>query len=160
MSGHSRWSTIKHKKGAADAKKGKIATKVLKEITVAAKMGGGDINGNPRLRKAVDIARSNNIKSDNITNAIKRGTGELEGMSYEEITYEGTGPGGTLLLVDVLTDNKNRSAAEIRKIFEKTGGSMGAAGTAGGGLRERGPGPPGAKGAAPGKNLARGPGGG
>jgi YebC/PmpR family DNA-binding regulatory protein len=130
MSGHSRWSTIKHKKAASDAKKGKAWTKIIKEITVAARMGGGDINGNPRLRKAVDAARAENMPGDNITKAIKRGTGELEGINYEEITYEGTGPGGSLILVDVLTDNRNRTAAEVRKIFEKGGGTMGAAGTA------------------------------
>ncbi len=130
MSGHSRWSTIKHKKGAADARRGKIWTKLIKEITVAARMGGGDINGNPRLRKAADAARAENMPQDNIQKAIKRGTGELEGVNYEEITYEGTGPGGTLFLVDILTDNRNRSVAEIRKIFEKGGASMGAGGTA------------------------------
>lgn len=130
MSGHSRWSTIKHKKGAADARRGKIWTKAIKEITVAARMGGGDPSGNPRLRKAVDAARAENMPGDNITKAIKRGTGELEGINYEEITYEGTGPGGTLFLVDVLTDNRNRSVAEVRKIFEKGGGNMGAAGAA------------------------------
>ncbi len=130
MSGHSRWSTIKHKKAASDAKKGKAWTKIIKEIAVAARMGGGDINGNPRLRKAVDAGRAENMPGDNITKAIKRGTGELDGISYEELTYEGTGPGGTLILVDVLTDNRNRTAAEVRKIFEKGGGMMGAAGAA------------------------------
>jgi len=124
MSGHSRWSTIKHKKGAADAKRGRIWTKVIKEVTIAARMGGGDPNGNPRLRKAVDLCRAANMPAENITRAIKRGTGELEGVSYEELTYEGVGPGGVLLLVDVVTDNRNRTAAEIRKIFEKAGGQM------------------------------------
>lgn len=130
MSGHSRWSTIKRTKGAADAKRGKVWTKLIKEITVASRMGGGDINGNPRLRKAVLAARAENMTNDNITKAIKRGTGEMEGVSYEEITYEGTGPGGTLFLVDTLTDNRNRSVAELRKIFEKAGATMGASGTA------------------------------
>lgn len=130
MSGHSRWSTIKHKKAASDAKKGKAWTKVIKEITVAARMGGGDINGNPRLRKAVDAARAENMPMDNISKAIKRGTGELDGISYDEVTYEGTGPSGTLILVDALTDNRNRTVAELRKIFEKNGGTMGSANTA------------------------------
>jgi YebC/PmpR family DNA-binding regulatory protein len=130
MSGHSRWSTIKRTKGAADAKRGKVWTKLIKEITVAARMGGGDINGNPRLRKAVLDARSENMPSDNITKAIKRGTGELEGVNYEEITYEGTGPGGTLFIIELLTDNRNRTVAEIRKVFEKAGGAMGTTNTA------------------------------
>lgn len=130
MSGHSRWATIKHKKGAADARRGKVWTKLIKEVTVAARLGGGDINANPRLRTAVDAARAENMPGDNITKAIKRGTGEMEGVSYEEITYEGTGPGGTLFLVDALTDNRNRSVAELRKIFEKAGATMGASGTA------------------------------
>ena len=130
MSGHSRWATIKHKKGAADARRGRVWTKLIKEVTVAARMGGGDVNANPRLRTAVEAARGENMPADNITKAIKRGTGEMEGVSYEEITYEGTGPGGTLFLVDVLTDNRNRSVAELRKIFEKAGSTMGAAGTA------------------------------
>ncbi len=130
MSGHSRWSTIKHKKGAADAKKGKVWTKLIKEITVAARMGGGDPGGNPRLRKAADAARAENMPGDNIAKAIKRGTGELEGVNYEEITYEGTGPGGTLFIVEVLTDNRNRTVAEVRKIFEKAGGTMGSSNTA------------------------------
>jgi YebC/PmpR family DNA-binding regulatory protein len=130
MSGHSRWSTIKHKKAASDAKKGKSWTKVIKEITVAARMGGGDIGGNPRLRKAVDAARAENMPTDNIAKAIKRGTGELEGVNYEEIVYEGTGPGGTLVMIELLTDNRNRTVAEIRKVFEKNGGVMGTSGTA------------------------------
>jgi len=130
MSGHSRWSTIKRTKGAADAKRGKIWTKLIKEITVAARMGGGDMSGNARLRKAVADARSENMPSDNITKAIKRGTGELEGVNYEDITYEGTGPGGTLFIVEVLTDNRNRTVAEVRKIFEKGGGVMGSSNTA------------------------------
>ncbi len=124
MSGHSRWATIKHKKAASDAKKGRVWTKAIKEVTIAARMGGGDINGNPRLRKAVDAARGANMPAENITRAIKRGTGELEGQQYEELTYEGVGPAGVLLLVDVITDNRNRTAAEIRKIFERANGQM------------------------------------
>ncbi len=138
MSGHSRWSTIKRTKGAADAKRGKIWTKLIKEISVAARMGGGDPNGNPRLRKAVNDARGENMPTDNITKAIKRGTGELEGVSYEEITYEGTGPGGTLFIVECLTDNRNRTVAEIRKVFEKAGGVMGTGGTAGWAFERKG----------------------
>jgi len=130
MSGHSRWSTIKRSKGAADAKRAKVWTKLIKEVTVAARMGGGDINGNPRLRKAVLAARAENMTNDNVTKAIKRGTGELEGVNYEEITYEGTGAGGTLFIVELLTDNRNRTVAEIRKVFEKAGGAMGTTNTA------------------------------
>src|SRR4051794_6702331 len=124
MSGHSRWSTIKHKKAASDAKRGRIWTKVIKEVTIAARMGGGDASGNPRLRTAIDACRAANMPAENITRAIKRGTGELEGISYEELTYEGVGPAGVLVLVDVVTDNRNRTAAEIRKVFEKAGGQM------------------------------------
>jgi YebC/PmpR family DNA-binding regulatory protein len=131
MSGHSKWATIKHKKGAADAKRGKLFTKLIKEITVAARMGGGDLAGNRRLRKAVTGAKGLSMPNDLITRAIKRGTGEIEGVAYEEILYEGTGPSGTLFLVEVMTDNRNRTVAEIRKIFEKHSGAMGAAGTAG-----------------------------
>jgi len=130
LSGHSRWSTIKRSKGAADAKRAKVWTKLIKEVTVAARMGGGDINGNPRLRKAVLAARAENMTNDNVTKAIKRGTGELEGVNYEEITYEGTGAGGTLFIVELLTDNRNRTVAEIRKVFEKAGGAMGTTNTA------------------------------
>src|ERR1700722_16099147 len=130
MSGHSKWATIKHKKGALDAKRGKLFTKLIKEITVAARMGGGDPGGNPRLRKAITDAKGQAMPGDTIKRAVQRGTGELEGASYEEITYEGTGPGGTLFLVESMTDNKNRTVAEIRKIFEKNNGAMGAAGTA------------------------------
>ncbi len=130
MSGHSRWSTIKHKKGAADAKRGKMFTKLIKEVTVAARMGGGDPNGNPRLRHAVDAARAANMPGDNITRAIKKGTGELEGVEYEEITYEGVGPSGTLFLIDVVTDNRNRTAPELRKIFDQHNGQLGSAGSA------------------------------
>lgn len=124
MSGHSRWATIKHKKAASDAKKGRAWTKLIKEVTVAARMGGGDPMGNPRLRKAVDAARAQNMPAENITRAIKRGTGELEGVAYEELTYEGLGPSGTLLMIEIVTDNRNRSAAELRKIFEKAGGQL------------------------------------
>lgn len=131
MSGHSKWATIKRKKGATDAKRGRIWTKIIKEIQVAARMGGGDVNGNPRLRKAVALAKANAMNADNITKAIKRGTGELEGQSYEEATYEGTGSGGTLFIVDTLSDNKNRTVAELRKIFEKAAGVLGTSGTAG-----------------------------
>ncbi|GAC1587436.1 MAG: YebC/PmpR family DNA-binding transcriptional regulator [Polyangiales bacterium] len=131
MSGHSKWATIKHKKGALDAKRGRIWTKCIKEIQVAARMGGGDVNSNPRLRKAVATAKASAMNADNITRAIKRGTGELEGQSYEEATYEGTGPGGTLFIVEALTDNKNRTVAELRKIFEKNNGVLGSSGTAG-----------------------------
>ncbi len=125
MSGHNKWSTIKHKKGAADARRGKIFTKLIKEITVAAKMGGGDPSANPRLRSAVLEAKAENMPKDNIERAIKKGTGELEGVSYEEMTYEGYGPGGAAVLVESLTDNKNRTVADIRHIFSKAGGSMG-----------------------------------
>ncbi len=130
MSGHSKWATIKHKKGAADAKRGKLFTKLIKEITVAARMGGGDLDGNPRLRKAVTEAKGSQMPSDTITRAIKRGTGEIEGVSYEEIVYEGTGPGGTLFVVEAMTDNKNRTVAEIRKVFERHNGALAAGGAA------------------------------
>ncbi|HEY2039273.1 MAG TPA: YebC/PmpR family DNA-binding transcriptional regulator [Edaphobacter sp.] len=129
MSGHSKWATIKHKKGALDAKRGKIFTRLIKEITIAAKLGGGDPDGNPRLRGAVLAAKAENMPSDNIKRAIQRGTGELEGVSYEEITYEGYGPGGVAIIVDVLTDNKNRAVSEIRHAFSKNGGNLGADGS-------------------------------
>jgi len=125
MSGHSKWSSIKHKKAATDAKRGKIFTKVIKEITVAARMGGGDLETNPRLRSAVQAAKSENMPKDNIERAIKKGTGELEGVNYEEIIYEGYGPGGAAVLVESLTDNKNRTVADIRSIFGKNGGNLG-----------------------------------
>ena len=128
MSGHSKWATIKHKKGAADAKRGKIFTRLIKEITIAAKFGGGDPDGNPRLRGAIVAAKAENMPAENIKRAIQRGTGELEGVSYEEITYEGYGPGGVALIVDVLTDNKNRAVSEVRHAFSKNGGNMGAEG--------------------------------
>ena len=130
MSGHSKWSTIKHRKGAQDARRGKLFTKLIKEITVAARQGGGDPGGNPRLRHALDAAKAANMPQDNITRAIKKGTGELEGVQYEELTYEGVGPSGTLVLIDVLTDNRNRSAPEIRKILERHGGQLSSAGAA------------------------------
>ncbi len=129
MSGHSKWSTIKHKKGAADAKRGKIFTRILKEMTVAARLGGGDPAGNPRLRAAVAEAKANNMPKDNIERAIKRGTGELEGATYEEITYEGYGPGGVAIIVEALTDNTNRTTPEIRHMFEKHGGNLGTPGS-------------------------------
>ncbi len=125
MSGHSKWSTIKRKKGALDAKRGKIFTKLIKEITVAARMGGGDPESNPRLRTAIAAAKAENMPKDNIERAIKKGTGELEGTQYEELVYEGYGPGGVAVLVEVMTDNKNRSIAEVRHIFSKHGGSLG-----------------------------------
>jgi YebC/PmpR family DNA-binding regulatory protein len=131
MSGHSKWSTIKHKKAAKDAKRGKIFTKLIKEITVAARMGGGDINANPRLRTAVLTARSNSMPNENIERAIKKGTGELEGVTYEEIQYEGYGPGGVAIIAQVLTDNKNRTVSEIRRMFTKHGGNMGETGCVG-----------------------------
>lgn len=129
MSGHSKWSTIKHKKAAKDAKKGKIFTKLIKELTVAARMGGGDINANPRLRTAVLTARSNSMPNDNIERAIKKGTGELEGVSYEEVQYEGYGPGGAAIIAQVVTDNKNRTVSEIRRLFTKHGGNLGETGS-------------------------------
>jgi len=128
MSGHSKWATIKHKKGALDAKRGKIFTRLIKEITIAAKQGGGDPDGNPRLRGAIAAAKAENMPADNLKRAIQRGTGELEGVSYEEITYEGYGPGGVAIIVEVLTDNKNRAVSEIRHAFSKNGGNLGAEG--------------------------------
>ena len=128
MSGHSKWSTIKHKKAAKDARKGKLFTKFIKEITVAARMGGSDLNSNPRLRTAVLTARANSMPGDNIERAIKKGTGELEGVTYEEILYEGYGPGGAAILAQVLTDNKNRTVSEIRRLFIKHGGNLGETG--------------------------------
>jgi YebC/PmpR family DNA-binding regulatory protein len=125
MSGHSKWSSIKHKKGAADAKRGKIFTKLIKEITVAARMGGGDPDGNPRLRSAIAAAKAENMPKDNIERGIKKGTGELEGVSYEESSYEGYGPGGVAVLVECLTDNKNRAVAEVKHLFERHGGNLG-----------------------------------
>ncbi len=129
MSGHSKWSTIKHKKGKEDAKRGKLFTKAIREITMAAREGGGDIDGNPRLRHAVDAAKAVNMPADNIDRAIKKGTGELEGVTYEEIKYEGYGPGGAAVLVETATDNKNRTTSEIRHIFSKYNGNLGAVGS-------------------------------
>jgi len=128
MSGHSKWSTIKRKKGATDARRGKIFTKLIKEITVAARSGAGDPESNPRLRTAILAAKAENMPKENIERAIKKGTGELEGVSYEEVIYEGYGPGGAAVLVECLTDNKNRTAADVRHTFSRGGGSLGAAG--------------------------------
>ena len=138
MSGHSKWATIKHKKGALDAKRGKMFTKLIKELTVAARMGGGDPGGNPRLRKAISDAKGYAMPNDTITRAVKRGTGEIEGAAYDEVLYEGTGPGGTLFLVEGMTDNRNRTVAEIRKIFEKNNGVLGGASTAGWAFERKG----------------------
>ncbi|WP_288621199.1 YebC/PmpR family DNA-binding transcriptional regulator [uncultured Treponema sp.] len=129
MSGHSKWSTIKHAKGIADAKRGQLFTKFIKEISIAAKMGGGDPNSNPRLRTAVLKARAASMPKDNIERAIKKGTGELGATSYEELVYEGYAPGGIAVLVDVLTDNKNRAAANVRNYFTKNGGNLGTSGS-------------------------------
>jgi len=128
MSGHNKWSTIKHKKGAADAKRGKLFSKLIKEITVAARMGGGDIEGNARLRSAVATAKAANMPKDNIERAIKKGTGDLDGATFEEISYEGYGPSGVAVLVNVLTDNKNRAVADIRHLFSKYNGNLGETG--------------------------------
>jgi len=125
MAGHSKWANIKHRKGAEDAKRGKIFTKLTKEIIVAARMGGGDPNANPRLRAAIQSAKSNNLPKDKVERAIKKGTGELEGVNYEETNYEGYGPGGAAVLVESMTDNKNRAVSEIRHIFSKHGGKLG-----------------------------------
>jgi YebC/PmpR family DNA-binding regulatory protein len=125
MSGHSKWSSIKHKKGATDAKRGKVFSKLIKEITVAARLGGGDLNGNPRLRTAIAAAKAENMPKDNMERAIKKGTGELEGTTYEEANYEGYGPGGVAVLVNCLTDNKNRSVADVKHLFERNGGNLG-----------------------------------
>jgi len=125
MSGHSKWATIRHKKGAMDAKRGKLFTKLIKEITVSARLGGGDIEANPRLRTAVSKARTNNMPKENIDRAIKKGTGELEGVDYIEMRYEGYGPGGVAIMVDALTDNRNRTASDVRSIFSKGGGNLG-----------------------------------
>ncbi len=125
MSGHSKWSTIKRKKGAADAKRGKIFTKLIKEITISAREGGGDPGANPRLRLAIDNAKAANMPADNIERAIKKATGELEGVTYHELMYEGYGPGGVAMLIEVATDNKNRSVAEVRHLLSKYNGSMG-----------------------------------
>ncbi|MFO7179932.1 MAG: YebC/PmpR family DNA-binding transcriptional regulator [Pseudomonadota bacterium] len=131
MSGHSKWATIKRKKGATDAARGKVFTRLTREIVTAARLGGGDPDGNPRLRKAILAARAQQMPNENIKRAIQRGTGEIEGAAFEEVLYEGTGPSGTLYLVEGMTDNRNRTAAEIRKVFEKHNGQMGGSGTAG-----------------------------
>ncbi|MCX7656488.1 MAG: YebC/PmpR family DNA-binding transcriptional regulator, partial [Treponemataceae bacterium] len=128
MSGHSKWATIKHKKGAADAKRGQLFTKLIKEISIAARMGGGDPDANPRLRTAILKAKAANMPKDNVERAIKKGTGELEGVNYEELTYEAYAPGGVAVLIEVLTDNKNRAAADVRNILTKAGGSLATAG--------------------------------
>jgi YebC/PmpR family DNA-binding regulatory protein len=138
MSGHSKWSSIKHKKAARDAKRGKVFTKLIKEITIAARLGGGDLNANPRLRTAVLTARAQSMPNDNIDRAIKKGTGELGGGQLEEVTYEGYGPGGVAITVDVLTDNRNRTVAEIRFIFGRHGGNMGETGCVGWMFKKRG----------------------
>ena len=129
MAGHSKWANIKHRKAAADSKKGKVFTRLIKEITVAARMGGGDPNSNPRLRMMLDKARDANMTKDSVTRAIQRGTGELEGVNYEEVSYEGYGPGGIAILMDSLTDNRNRTAGEIRHMLSKHGGRMAEAGS-------------------------------
>ena len=128
MSGHSKWATIKHKKGAADAKRGQMFTKLIKEISIAARMGGGDPDANPRLRTAVLKARGANMPKDNVERAIKKGTGELEGVNYEELVYEAYAPGGVAILIEVLTDNKNRAAADVRNILTRAGGSLATSG--------------------------------
>ena len=129
MSGHSKWHSIKHKKGAADAKRGKIFTRLIKELTVAARAGGGDPDMNPRLRTIIADAKQNNMPADNIKRAIRRGTGEEPGVSYEEVQYEGFGPGGVSVIVEALTDNRNRTASEVRAKFSKNGGNLGATGS-------------------------------
>ena len=138
MSGHSKWHTIKHKKGAADAKRGKLFTRLIKELTVAARVGGGDADMNPRLRTVIADAKAANMPSENIKRAIRRGTGEEEGVQYEEVTYEGYGPGGVAVLVQTLTDNKNRTVGEIRHTFTKFGGNLGEANSVGWMFEKRG----------------------
>ena len=138
MSGHNKWSSIKHRKVAQDAKRGKLFTKIIKEITIAARTGGGDASGNPALRRALDLARANNMPQDNVTRAIKKGTGELEGVHYEELVYEGVGPGGSLFVLKAVTDNRNRSAAELRKLFDKHHGQLGSSGAAAWAFEEKG----------------------
>src|SRR5574342_360298 len=129
MAGHSKWANIKHRKAAADAKKGKVFTRLIKEITVAAKLGGGDANSNPRLRLALDKAREANMTKDSVTRAIQRGAGELEGAAYEEVRYEGYGPGGAAVMLDCLTDKRTRTVAEVRHAFTKNGGNLGSDGS-------------------------------
>lgn len=129
MSGHNKWSSIKHKKGAADAKRGKVFTKISKELTVSARMGGGDPSGNPRLRLAIALAKASSMPSDNITRAIKKGTGELDGGTIDELVYEGYGPGGVAFILDIATDNQNRTISEIRNMFDKAGGNLAKSGS-------------------------------
>jgi YebC/PmpR family DNA-binding regulatory protein len=129
MSGHSKWSTIKHKKGAADAKRGRLFTKLIREITMSARLGGGAAESNPRLRKAIEDAKAVNMPAENIKRAVQRGTGELPGVTYEEVTFEGYGPGGVAILIEAMTDNKNRTLPEIRTIFSKHGGNLGESGS-------------------------------
>src|SRR5512138_1788326 len=129
MSGHNRWSKIKHKKEASDSKKSKLWTKVIKELTISARLGGGDVNGNPRLRAAVDKARAVNMPNDTIDRAIKKGTGELEGVNYEEFNFEAYGPGGTAILMEIMTDNRNRTTGEIRSLLTKNNGNLGSSGS-------------------------------
>ncbi|MGB5245479.1 MAG: YebC/PmpR family DNA-binding transcriptional regulator [Woeseia sp.] len=131
MAGHSKWANIQHRKGAQDKKRGKLFTKLIREITVAARMGGGDLNSNPRLRLAVDKAKAQSMPKDNIDRAIKRGAGDMDGDDYQEIRYEGYGPGGTAVMVDCMTDNRNRTVAEVRHAFSKHGGNLGADGSVG-----------------------------
>jgi YebC/PmpR family DNA-binding regulatory protein len=131
MSGHSRWAGIKHKKGALDAKRGKLFTRISREITIAARIGGGGVDHNPRLRKAIEDAKEANMPSENVKKAIQRGTGEIPGVTYEEMVYEGYGPSGVALIVDITTDNKNRTAGEIRRIFSQHGGNLGETGSVG-----------------------------
>ena len=138
MSGHSKWSTIKHKKAANDSRRGKLFSKLIKEITAAARVGGGDVDMNPRLRTAIAAARSGNVPNDNIEKAVLRGTGELEGATYEEITYEGYGPGGVALMIEVLTDNRNRAVAEVRHALTKHEGRIGERGCVAWGFDKRG----------------------
>ena len=129
MAGHSKWANIKHRKGAQDQKRGKIFTKLIKEITIASRIAGGDLDSNPRLRKAVSNAKSNNVPAGNIERAIKKGIGDIDGIAFDEITYEGYGPNGVAIIIEVITDNKNRSVAELRHIFTKFGGSLGETGS-------------------------------
>ena len=131
MSGHSKWHSIKHKKGVADSKRGRIFTRLIKEITAAARNGGGDVDSNPRLRLAVATAKASNMPADNIKRAIMRGTGELPGVSYDDVNYEGYGPGGAAIIIHVLTDNKNRTVAEVRHLLSKNGGNLGETGCVG-----------------------------
>lgn len=138
MSGHSKWAGIKHKKAKVDAQRGRVFTKLIREITVAARVGGGDLAGNPRLRDAIDKAKSANMPQDNITRAVKKGTGELEGVTYEECVYEGYGPQGVAVLLDAVTDNRNRTTAEVRKLFSKFGGNLGEVGCVGWMFNKRG----------------------